>query len=396
MLLFLSLTGFFLSFLLLYFNVKKYPATIYLSVFFLVTSLYGFVQAVLLYSKSAEAIASVYLNFVSVLLLNGPMLFFYVRSVLRDDHKLKRIDLIHFVPAIIFFLGSIPHFLSPWSDKLEIAQLIIHDRNYIWKENFLMVNYLFPKIVNFLGRTILIIFYTSWSFVLLFRYQKEKDKRLLITKPNYNLTWLYVLLFMTFIVAFLQTIMIYRVWAIEVIEIYTSRDILQIVSLLALITMLILPYFNPHILYGLPRVPEKRKDKPTQNMEAEKGAVGFVKSGFDISYINQIEKKVDEFMFTARPYLNQDCNITNFSKQIGVPTHHLAYYFREVKEQTFNDFRNETRVNHAANLIDEGKDKEFTIEAIGLMSGFSSKSTFFVSFKKFKGTPPGLYSPNRQ
>jgi len=395
MLLFLSLTGFFLSFLLLYFNVKKYPATIYLSVFFLLTSLYGFVQAVILYSNSVDFIASVYLNFTSVLFLIGPMLFFYVRSVLRDDHKLKRIDLIHFVPAMVLFVASIPHFFSPWSEKLEVAKLIIQDRNYIWRENFLLVNYVFPKIVNFLGRTILLIFYTCWSFVLLIRYRKEKDKQLLITKPNYSLTWLYVLLFMTFIVSFLQTIMIYRVWEIEVIEIYTSRDILQIVSLLALITMLILPYFNPHILYGLPRVPEKRKEKLTQNMEADKRALGFVKSGFDITYIKKIEKKVNEFMFTAKPYLNQDCNISNFSKQIGVPTHHLAYYFREVKEQTFNDFRNETRVNHAARLIDEGKENEFTIEAIGLMSGFSSKSTFFVSFKKFKGTPPGLYSPHR-
>jgi YesN/AraC family two-component response regulator len=43
--------------------------------------------------------------------------------------------------------------------------------------------------------------------------------------------------------------------------------------------------------------------------------------------------------------------------------HNLAYYFREENKQTFSDYRNEWRVEHAKNLIREGKSNDLTLEA---------------------------------
>jgi AraC-like DNA-binding protein len=47
---------------------------------------------------------------------------------------------------------------------------------------------------------------------------------------------------------------------------------------------------------------------------------------------------------------------------------------------------------HAKNLIKEGKNAELTLEAIGLLSGFSSRNTFFTAFKKAEGISPGSYA----
>ena len=92
-----------------------------------------------------------------------------------------------------------------------------------------------------------------------------------------------------------------------------------------------------------------------------------------------------------QPYLQADCNLAFLSKLLDLPVHHLAYYFREERKQYFNDFRNEYRVKHAKNLIRRGKAKEMTLEAIGLLSGFSNRKTFIASFKKVEGVTPGIF-----
>jgi AraC-like DNA-binding protein len=92
-----------------------------------------------------------------------------------------------------------------------------------------------------------------------------------------------------------------------------------------------------------------------------------------------------------QPYLQPDFNLTQFSVLVHIPTHHLAYYFREEKKQSFIDYRNIWRVNHAKTLIKEGKASDLTLEAIGLLSGFSNRNTFFIAFKKAEGISPGAF-----
>jgi AraC-like DNA-binding protein len=97
-------------------------------------------------------------------------------------------------------------------------------------------------------------------------------------------------------------------------------------------------------------------------------------------------------MKECQPYLQQDCNLAYISKLTQVPVHHLAYYFRQERKQPFNDFRNEWRIGHAKTLISEGKTREMTLEAIGLLSGFSTRNTFFTSFKKVEGVAPSIFA----
>ena len=100
---------------------------------------------------------------------------------------------------------------------------------------------------------------------------------------------------------------------------------------------------------------------------------------------------MDECMQQLQPYQQNDCNLAYMAKLTGIPAHHLAYYFREEQRQPFNEYRNFWRVKHAKNLIREGKTKELTLEAIGLLSGFSTRNTFYTAFRKIEGTPPSAF-----
>ena len=92
-----------------------------------------------------------------------------------------------------------------------------------------------------------------------------------------------------------------------------------------------------------------------------------------------------------KPYLQPELNLTRFSDILHLPTHHLAYFFREVKRQSFNDYCNECRVEYAKTLMQEGKTSDVTLEAVGILSGFNNRSTFFRAFKKFEGISPGSF-----
>ena len=105
-----------------------------------------------------------------------------------------------------------------------------------------------------------------------------------------------------------------------------------------------------------------------------------------------IGTKVDECMQQLRPYLRNDCNLFYMAKLTGIPAHHLAYYFREIKHQAFNDYRNFWRVGHSQELIREGKARQMTMEAIGLLLGFSTRNTYYKAFKKVLGVSPKVYS----
>jgi AraC-like DNA-binding protein len=63
--------------------------------------------------------------------------------------------------------------------------------------------------------------------------------------------------------------------------------------------------------------------------------------------------------------------------------------------QSFTDFRNEWRIIYAKKLIKEGKATGMTLEAIGLLSGFTSRNTFFTAFKKREGVSPGVFAARK-
>ena len=47
---------------------------------------------------------------------------------------------------------------------------------------------------------------------------------------------------------------------------------------------------------------------------------------------------------------------------------------------------------HARTLLSEGNADEITMEAIGMLSGFSTGNTFFSVFKKSEGISPGAFA----
>ena len=392
MFLFLSLLGIFLSVTLLSFTARYYKSAIYLGFFFFTISVHNFLAYVTLYSKSVLLVSIFFLNFNFIVYLIGPMLFWYVRSILTDNPRLGKWDLLHFLPMLAFLVATIPYMLTPYSAKVEVAAKIVEDSMNLGKYNGTYI--IFPVIVTYLSRPVLILGYALWSAGLFVRYLLQKGKSSVLSRQHFMTKWLSVLLVLLFIWIFSHFMIFLEFFKWYDIKIFYTFNVLQILSGTGLIGLLISPFFFPGILYGLPRVPQGILTSEPDDAENDSSPEKTNKHplSFESDYLYSIGRKADFCMKELHPYLQPNFNLFKLSVLIDIPVHHLAYYFREEKKQSFNDFRNEWRINNAKKLIREGKASELTMEAIGLLSGFSSRNTFLAAFKKAEGIAPAVFA----
>jgi AraC-like DNA-binding protein len=124
----------------------------------------------------------------------------------------------------------------------------------------------------------------------------------------------------------------------------------------------------------------------TAKADAEKS-----QSQVDNEYFNQIGILVDEYLHEQKSFVQPGYNMNQLVDDMSLPIHHLSYYFREIRKQNFTDYKNELRVKHACELIQNEEFKEITLEAIGEKAGFSSRITFMRAFKKVTNQTPGNY-----
>ncbi|MDO8952680.1 MAG: hypothetical protein Q7U86_08660, partial [Draconibacterium sp.] len=276
MLLFSSILGIFLSVILLYFNAQKNGSTIFLGIFFLLISLYGFYQYVLLYSKSVFLIEMLLLGFAIVfpiLYLIGPMLYWYIRSVLTDNSRLKRKDIWHLLPMIIYFMAALPYTFVPLSDKFAAATEVVKDVAFMQNYHATILDQIFPVSAIYLSRPILVLVYTLWSAGLFINYLVKKKVSEVLSKQHFMKKWLCLLLGFLLVLEVTQIILIIKAFEMHFSELYFTLNVFRIFSAAGLIGLLISPFFFPFILYGLPRVPEVTipADNEENKIEQEPG-----------------------------------------------------------------------------------------------------------------------------
>lgn len=394
MLLFLSLFGIFSAVLLLIFNARKFTSSIYLGLFFLFISLYWVNQYIILYSQSAFWISIIYTNITFLYYLAGPMLFWYIRSLTTDDFRLKKRDLWHLAPMLIYLSAALPYIVTSYTHKLDLALLIAADPGIISAYKVTILSEWFGNGVVFLSRPVLLLIYTVWSGVIFMRYVAEGRNASGFTTQRFMIRWVSVLLGFQFLMITSVIALIFGTFFLGRPSLFFTLNAFQVFSSVGLAGLLVSPFLFPSILYGLPRVPGIISAPLPVEVTAEVSSEEpekIAQLNLESEYLLVIGQKTEAYMNEYQSYLLPDINLSKISDLVQIPAHHLAYFFREVKKQSFNDYRNECRVKHAKELMQEGKTSELTLEAIAILSGFGNRSTFFRAFKKAEGVAPGEY-----
>ena len=152
--------------------------------------------------------------------------------------------------------------------------------------------------------------------------------------------------------------------------------------------------FFPNILYGLPQLDYaiiKSRNKVTVVNEEIKKEV----KSFEISEdkLSLLTSKIDAYLLT-KPYLNIHFTLSVMSAETDIPAHHLSYYLNEHLQINFNTWKNDLRINHVINLINNGSYESLTLDALSKQSGFGSRSSFINAFKLKTGQTPSEYLQN--
>lgn len=103
---------------------------------------------------------------------------------------------------------------------------------------------------------------------------------------------------------------------------------------------------------------------------------------------------IDLYMRREKPYLDSRLTQQQLADAVGVPPRELSQLMRETSNSNFYQFVNKYRVEEAKRLLADLREQRTSIEAIGLMSGFRARSTFYEAFKRDEGKTPAQYRSN--
>ena len=103
-------------------------------------------------------------------------------------------------------------------------------------------------------------------------------------------------------------------------------------------------------------------------------------------------QKLKSLMEEKQLYKRAHLKLEDVAKEVNLSTHQLSQLLNDNLGKRFSQWVNEYRVREACRLFKT--QDHLSLEGIGFDVGFSSKSTFYATFRKIKGTTPSKYRQN--
>jgi AraC-like DNA-binding protein len=350
----------------------------------------------------------------SFFLLVGPSSYLYVRSILTDNATLKKTDYLHFFIFILAFLGAIPFVFTSWQYKIEVATNLQSNQ---WNLAKYRINKIVPNAINQAIRPPHIILYMILQWRLVYKAFYKKSKSLSNAKQTLLIKrWmlLYCSIFSVMAIAAIF-IVLNNLSQTDKTGFISNAYIPLLFCTIGFIMLILALMIFPNITYGLPishlHLPQLDQHQnvklinvvetnQTNNVIASQTKENDTqKDGIETNvsmqllhkdYVDEIEALINNKVLN-KFYLNLDCSLNTLSIDINVPTHHLTYFFNEIMEIKFIDWRNNLRIEYAIELFKKDDINLLTIEAIAQKSGFSAHSTFIRAFKNKTSKTPSEY-----
>ena len=123
------------------------------------------------------------------------------------------------------------------------------------------------------------------------------------------------------------------------------------------------------------------------NKNGSKISFGFLFNKNDFS--SDIKEVDFNFQFFTNFYFkSKTANIEEFSNIMGVSKDVMFNYIYFTYSMSFEEMLNKSRVEYFVDIIKDAKFKNYTVEALALEVGFSSRQRFYQPFKKYHGGNP--------
>ena len=358
------------SYLLFTNGRKSEGGNLYLAFLFLFTGIQSLSHIKIIEEIEIHIASIFFINTASISFLIGPVFYFYIISLINPAFKLERKHLVHLVPFLIFFIDTLPYTLSSYSSKIQLINAIKINPIQILDIPLLIGK---SNVYYFARPTVLLVYlYMSTRF---FQANKFLLKNYYSTfQTNILKRWIQMIITFSAIVYFSNLIF--------TLNNYFTRDIdgLVIMTRLAAISLVFLCiqlYINPYVLYGFTEV----KYFSSKSLIAR---LYLVKENtkFTPEWIDDLCEKFAE-IDKNKSYLQNSYTIKDLKEELQISNKSINYYFSEIAKNSFSEWKNKKRTEHAIKLIDEGYLRKYTREQLANECGFLSRSNFNQALKNY-------------
>lgn len=289
---------------------------------------------------------------ISFIVILGPLLYFYNKSVLSTSFRFKKSYLLHFVPGLIIFTWYFITSLTEESAKREL----MHSP--------------FEVAISHYEQSIAVLFgliYFTISFIV---FKKWRSKHAL---RNHTLSiWL-----MRFNFTFLGMLII---WGLLIFVNYWIYSF-GIATLLYQVLWISIGLFIYWICFEIMNNPKFFLLNKTNN--GVNGLVSITKAE-----LNGITNRLESLMRVEKIYLNEKLSLNDVAQNLEVNPKYLSMILNNSIGKSFYEYINTFRIEEVKKLMIDPVNRNITIEAIANKAGFNSKSSFNTMFKKVTGMTP--------
>jgi AraC-like DNA-binding protein len=302
----------------------------------------------------------------SGILLIGPSLYFYVRSLTESNFKFTFRDTVHFIPGFLFILlRSLIFFPVIRTDAAPTHGALIN------------LFTLLTSIENILAITL--------SFYYIFISIRLTQKHELWVYQNFSNTSRKSLLWLRNLIVGLSIVWV--VWLPGVItNLFTADLILTYLSSFPfqIITSVIVFWigyvgFVQGEIFSMELSFEKRRGSEKPDPKKEN------------SFSSDIKEQIIKAMESDKLFLIPELTLAMLSSHLNISTKNISAVLNSDLSRNFHDFINEYRVAEVKKRLRSPENDHLTLLAIAQDSGFNSKSSFNRVFMKLVKMSPKEY-----
>jgi AraC-like DNA-binding protein len=303
-----------------------------------------------------------------------PILWFYLLSILDRKNRFERSDWLHFVPGVFLTIWLLPNFFLPESEIL--GQMKVIEEMESAKVFFITLTEQGPNIQFAISIVIFYLIYLGMYWKKIIPFLSPKAEKIFEPATRFWLIWVFAGYSIVFILTLLLTLL-NRKW-VSGLTLELGIELVYCLRTIMVLVMVVLLLKNRELMFGVVTV-------DTDEMLVEEKHI-------DLSPEEEMQTwfLINHYL-SGHPYVQQQFNLQVMSKSIQLNGSTISTLIRKKYEKSFVEFRNDLRVEYAKNLMEQHLHKTQTLESIGRMSGFASRTTFFNSFKKSTGKNPSQF-----
>lgn len=321
------------------------------------------------------------------LYLIGPVIFFYLQSLLNPSFRFGKKEMLHFIPGILYLLFSIVMVVT---DKLVLKRYFFlangADPDFdTWYQLSGLLSMLFYFILSLRYYTLykkLMVQVISYADVVMFRWVRNflmSFLLMLVVRAGFSLAELvipgtYVSNWWYF---FVFAIIFYYI-AITGYSNSIETKIAFQPNLLAYRPALLLNYAD-----SVADDEAETEEAEVINIESEPA-----KENNDPEEIQTWKQKLLQLMQQDKAYEDPELSLAEVAKQLQSNPSFISKMVNQGFGINFNDFVNRFRIEAVKEMILRGEQKKQTLLGIAFECGFNSKATFNRAFKKIAGQSP--------